>query len=504
MRASSPHRFSAALLAAAACGVVQLDTDARDADADGAIDGGATDTEDGGADATTTGDDGAPSCPPSDPDAAACPDGLACEPTSGDGGHACAIPVEIRGQVVDALDLTGIEGAHVVAFSTFGAPVSDVGISDSAGRYALTVSVPRDDHGEPVAPFEWTMGATANEYQSFPGGIRPAIPVSIVNVEFDGSGTDPGIIENATTTVALLPLPADEGGVRVSGVAVGAEGAGALVVAEGATPVRSAVADAAGAFTLFNVPAGQATIRAYRAGLSIEPRALSIGDVDVSDVQLSEGGSGVATVDGSVNIVSAPGGSLTSVVLVPASVFNEPLERGPVPFGLRAPDPGIAPNVSGGWTIAAVPEGTYKVLAAFENDALVRDPDESIAGTQIVEIDVAGSDLSVGESFKVTEALEVVFPGADGPELVSEPPTLTWADDSSEDGYEVVVYDALGNLVWERTDIPNVTGNNDVEVPYEGPALIPGMIYQFRGTSVKDGTRISRTEDLRGVFEFGG
>lgn len=37
---------------------------------------------------------------------------------------------------------------------------------------------------------------------------------------------------------------------------------------------------------------------------------------------------------------------------------------------------------------------------------------------------------------------------------------------------------------------------------YGGPALEAGMIYQFRATSIKDGTPISQTEDLKGVFEY--
>jgi hypothetical protein len=43
-----------------------------------------------------------------------------------------------------------------------------------------------------------------------------------------------------------------------------------------------------------------------------------------------------------------------------------------------------------------------------------------------------------------------------------------------------------------------------VEVPYEGPALEPGTLYQFRATSIKQGgTPLARTEDLRGVFVAG-
>src|SRR5680860_1649486 len=106
---------------------------------------------------------------------------------------------------------------------------------------------------------------------------------------------------------------------------------------------------------------------------------------------------------GSVIIVNAGGLSDTSVVLIPTSLFNPVFEFGPVPFGLRAPEPGIAANVGSAWTIAGVPEGTYKVIAALENDFLVRDPDASIAGTDIIEITVAaGQNVDLQDSFKIT------------------------------------------------------------------------------------------------------
>ncbi|MBC8070825.1 MAG: hypothetical protein IAG13_21035, partial [Deltaproteobacteria bacterium] len=188
----------------------------------------------------------------------------------------------------------------------------------------------------------------------------------------------------------------------------------------------------------------------------------------------------------------------------PSSVFDEVLARGPVPAGLRAPAPPESPSISGGFDIDGVPSGDYHVLAAFENDALVRDPDESIGGTSLQTIAVPDSGTAaVPESFKITEALELLGPGAEAPETVSSAPLLRWADDSSEDGYEVVVFDALGSKVWEQLDVPRVTGNAEVEVAYGGP-LEPGMYYQFRATSFRgdddERTAISRTEDLRGVF----
>src|SRR5690606_22704327 len=114
-----------------------------------------------------------------------------------------------------------------------------------------------------------------------------------------------------------------------------------------------------------------------------------------------------------------------------------------------------------------------------------------------------GERVEVAESFKVTQALAVAGPGAETPEETDAMPTLSWADDSSEDGYLLVVFDALGEIVWEE-EVPGVSGSDFVEVPYGGPALKPGMYYQFRATSYREpgGERllISRTEDLRGVF----
>jgi hypothetical protein len=162
--------------------------------------------------------------------------------------------------------------------------------------------------------------------------------------------------------------------------------------------------------------------------------------------------------------------------------------------------------VTGSFSLTGVPSGTYKVLVAFENDMLVRDPDEGIAGTQIPEIVVEnGQVVAVPDSFKVTGALGIVGPGKERPEPVEAVPTFTWIDDSSEEGYDLVVFDALGKIAWQ-TEVPSGNGGN-VTLEYGGEALEPGMYYQFRVTSwrlVQDQRRnISRTEDLRGVFVHG-
>jgi hypothetical protein len=127
---------------------------------------------------------------------------------------------------------------------------------------------------------------------------------------------------------------------------------------------------------------------------------------------------------------------------------------------------------------------------------------------------IAGGEgeVPLEQSFKITEALAVRSPGADGIDEVAagEDPTFVWADDSSEDGYELRVYDGFGALVHETTEIASVTGSADVSYTWSGAELEPGMIYQFRATSFRaasggraggDRTYISATEDLRGAFQ---
>jgi hypothetical protein len=300
------------------------------------------------------------------------------------------------------------------------------------------------------------------------------------------------VVKSSATDIELIPLAASTNLGSVSGKVIAPAPGGTLIVSGSVT----AIADHAGAYTLFNVPAGNVTVSGYASNLQITPaQAAVVAGQDTLGVDLKAiEGAATATVSGNVQIVNAPGGSLTSVVLAVEETFQESVARGEVPRGLRAA------NISGAFSIKGVPNGKYVVLAAFENDGLVRDPDTSIGGTQIVHITVSGADQTISQGFKVTGALAVISPGAAGPEDVSGTPVFKWKDDSSEDSYDVFVFDALGTEVW-KTNIPSMQGK-DVSVTYAGPALISGMYYQFRAVSIKSTVPISATEDLKGVFIF--
>lgn len=408
-----------------------------------------------------------------------------CEEVEG-GQPACFDPVVVEGRVFDLVSTQGIANARVLARDENQTAVSPIATSDANGAYRLSVPSKRDASGNPTTR-AFTLRADASGYQGFPTPPRVALPLDLK----DATG-DPGkVLKSVATDVGLVALPDTAGLGSVSGTVETDQPGGTLVIAGGAT----GVADRDGTFTIFNVPAGSQTVAGYQQGINLGTASANVSaGQEAIGVVLSEIGKATATVSRSVQIVNASGGSSTSVILVLEDTFDAALIRGEAPPGLRAGD------VSGAFSISGVPDGRYVVLAAFENDGLVRDPDTSIGGTDVVHITVAGSNVTAGEGFKVTGALAVVSPGANDIETVSGTPTFVWQDDSSEDEYHVTVYDALGALIWETTGNFDQGGGSPAEVAYGGPALTAGMIYQFRATSIKDGTPISSTEDLKGVF----
>lgn len=432
-----------------------------------------------------------------------CDEGLTCAEMAS-GGNRCFPKVLLKGAVFDSSTSEGIEGAHVIALDEVATAVTDVAVTDVAGDYALEVPVARDDSGAPVKDQAFTLRAGAQDYQTFPGGLRTALPVSSGEAKsVEGSW----VIQAALTDIALVALPEDEQGLAsISGTVLAGEASGGvLVIAESGGKGTSAISDKKGRYTIFNVADGAYSVAGYAAGVQLVPGTADVAGEALTGVDLAESDAALGEVAGKLSIVNGGDGTATSVVLVVESTFSDTFVRGEVPRGLRTPLSG-PPDVNGDFSITGVPAGKYVVLAAFENDALVRDPDMNIAGTQLVFTEMAspGTAVTLPESFKITGALEVFAPGADQPEGVSDKPTLRWADDSSEDFYKVVVHDAYGNLAWEKNDVGSVSGGGEVSVPYEGP-LEKGMYYQFRATSWRmkpngDQSAISTTEDLRGVF----
>ena len=427
-----------------------------------------------------------------------CDENLVCEELV-DGGTACFAPVVLRGNVFDQADDSGIEGATVVALDANRAPASTVAVTDASGDYEIQVARQRDTDGNPQGG-DVTLRADAAGYQTFPGGIRQALPIDVSSpVEEDGLL----VVETPTTNVGLIELPSGAGTNQVFGnVEVPNDSTGVLVVAEttGGTPEGfTAIADRDGVYRIFNLPDGELSVLGYARGVNYGAETASVSGGEEKQVDLAISSDPPGAVTGSVQIVNPGEGDGTSYILVVESTFDEALARGETPPGLRAPE-GTELIDNGSWNIEGVPAGSYKVLGAFENDQLVRDPDFGQGNTEIVRVDVVAGQSVEAPSFKITGSLDVISPGAEGAEEVDGTPVFSWVDDSGEDRYHIQVFDTFGELIWEDPEIPSSSGS-DPEVPYAGPPLDSGMYYQFRVTSFDTNDRpLSRTEDLKGVF----
>jgi hypothetical protein len=427
-----------------------------------------------------------------------CDEGLVCEEVV-DGEPSCFAPVLLRGNVFDRADESGIEGATVVALDANRAPASTVAVTDASGDYEMRVARQRDVDGNPLGG-DVTLRADAAGFQTFPGGIRQALPIDVSSpVEGDGVL----VVQTAATDISLIALPSGAGANQIFGsVEVPNDSTGVLVVAETSGQSAqgfTAIADRDGVYRIFNLPDGDFSVLGYAQGVNYGAQAASVSGGQEARVDLAITGDAPGTVTGSVQIVNPGAGKGTSYILVVESTFDEALARGETPPGLRAPE-GSELADSGSWMIEGVPVGSYKVLGAFENDRLVRDPDFGQGNTEIVRVDVTAGQSVEAPSFKITGSLDVLSPGAEGAEEVDGTPVFSWVDDSGEDRYHILVFDTFGEMIWSDPNIPGSSGS-DPEVPYAGPPLESGMFYQFRVTSFDANDRpLSRTEDLKGVF----
>lgn len=415
------------------------------------------------------------------------------------GGNDGVKPIQVHGSVFDIDTGNPIEGARVMAMDTNRSPVSGVATTDADGNYSLELPTTVGPDGN-RANFEITLRAEAAGYVTFPGGVRQPLPV---NTNQAMSTKDGDVLQTELTDVGLLAMAGAPAGSISGTVDAPDSGRGVLIVAEGNAGAYSTLADLDGNYQLLNVADGSYEVAAYTRGQNYTRVNVDVAGNDVT-ADLAANSDPTSSLAGKVSIVNPGAGTGTSVVLVVASTFDDVLVRGATPPGLRAPDEGTAPTLTGDFSLDGIPDGDYMILAAFEDDNLVRDPDTCIAGTTVLRQGFSsGDDVTLSDTFKITGSLDIISPGADGPEAVGPTPTLTWVDDSSEDSYHLQVFDSLGQEIWSY-DEPGHSGDNP-SVTYAGPALTAGEYYQFRVTSIKTNggngsCEISQTEDLKGVF----
>lgn len=437
------------------------------------------------------------SCDPLKADA--CGSEQVCEQVQG-GKTACADPVEVQGVVFDLADDAGVAGARVVPLDVNGASVGSAATTGLGGAYKVRVPATRDAAGKPVTGAV-TLRADASGYATFPSGIRSAVPIDLSTAV---SGNGVWTVSSSLTDLGLVADPSAGTG-RIHGAVAGVTSSGALVVAEQLSGARTGVADASGNYVIFNLPAGDWTVKAYAKGVNHAPAtAAGLAASEDRVVDVATRAVAPATVTGSIQRTgqNQPTTLETSVILVVRSTYDALIDRGESPPGLVVP--GLTAST---YTFTGVPDGEYIALAAFGNDGFVRDV-SGIGGTAPVLVTVLdGVMTSASGGFKITGAVSF-GPVGIGPSSGTEgaatltsfaTPTFDWDDYPSAAEYEVIVFDALGTPVWTPGRFPSAI----TTIVYAGDALVPEMTYQVRVSAFDTGgSQISRTEDLRGVFTY--
>ena len=215
-----------------------------------------------------------------------CDEGLVCEEVV-DGGPACFAPVVLRGNVFDLSNESGIEGATVVALDANRAPASTVAVTDAGGDYEIQVARQRDVDGNPMGG-DVTLRADAAGFQTFPGGVRQALPIDVSSpVDEDGVL----VVETPTTDIGLIALSSSAGTNQIFGsVEVPSDATGVLVVAETSGPKAegfTAIADRDGVYRIFNLPDGAFSVLGYAQGVNYNAEDVSVSGGQKVQVDLA-------------------------------------------------------------------------------------------------------------------------------------------------------------------------------------------------------------------------
>ncbi|TXD37957.1 hypothetical protein FRC96_07900 [Lujinxingia vulgaris] len=429
-----------------------------------------------------------------------CGPGLACESADVVGRY-CNKVLYIQGQVFDTQTLAAVEGAQVIAFDEEGVALNEAVFSDASGLYRVPIAARRDAQGMPVHRVV-SLHVSAPDYHAIPGGLRTIAPLDLATARIDTS-TGELLVDTAQTDVAMLALPLEERGfasIRGKIEPFHHNHGGRMVAYSHPSGAFRGVSDRYGAFTIFNVPPGRYQLQDYSAHTKLKPAEIDMGAVPLEGVAFERSYRTRHSVEGQVRLVDALEHSEISVSLVVASTFDAALMRGEMPPALRASSTRQG-DTTWTWRVQGVPPGVYDVLVTHENDGLVVGSYDAIFGDQRVRIQVPEGEghIEVTPVIRVTAALPILSPGAEGPQGLSARPYLLWGPAPNVDHYDLVVFDDYGKVVWEALDIAPGEEGDYLSVAYDGP-FQPGMYYQFRVTAYRSGSRVTSTEALRGVF----
>lgn len=409
-----------------------------------------------------------------------------CAGCSGDESAPPPTTGKIRGGVTDISSGGAIAGARVVVYdANSNSPVGTLSTS-SAGQFEIEL---------PAGTYY--VRTSKQGYEETPPREISPFPIALT----------PG--QTASTVVQMVTSTVVNAG-AISGVvtSAGRPVANVLVVAQSGPNGYSSVTDASGGYAIYNIPAGQCTVKAWASAFVSNLVQISVtGGAVTANTNLTLSTGTMGTVNGSVTFLA------TTNIEVDVALLN-PATRQAIP-GLST----VTQNTN--YTITTAAPGSYLARATYRNDGKVVDPDWIVKNGEPT-VTVNGGTAS--RSFSLTGAIELVSPTNSASstlpiDLSGTHPTLTWDAYSSADHYIPEVINQNGTVIWggfaggwsvRRVLVPktqtSILFNADSTAT---EPLVAGRTYRWKVYASKDDSReplgwklISASEDQRGIIRI--
>ena len=314
--------------------------------------------------------------------------------------------------------------------------------------------------------------------------------------------------ENITREFFLNPLDVSQPG-QISG-SVNPVLNNVLIIAEEANGSRySTVTGPDGYFVLFNLPYGDYSLFAYKAGYQAE---------SVTQKVLS---SGTPSASANIKLIAVNGSTLQGKVTFLASE-NSVVDISLLDPATFAAVPGLSTfsDTTGlDYEINNIPSGKFLAWASFRNDGYVMDPDWIFKNPGVLNVTFAEGD-TLDLNFSVTDAVLINFPTnpADSVYAVladSTTPTFSWDEYPSAKEYIIEVRKMNGEIIWGGFNADGSVNHHKIDAQTSSvlfnfddtasETLKAGEIYQWKVYADDDRnsgvqTLISSSEDLMGIF----
>lgn len=384
------------------------------------------------------------------------------------------------------------------------APLTDASIiifnaDDNAPLTTVTSGADGTFRAE-IVPGNYFIKARRQGYMSVPPTGISAVPFNLL------------VGETYVQDVQLFASEPGNAGLISGRVTEGGNGvAGILVVAEDGTNAYSAVSDADGNFTIFNVAAGSYDVSGWGAGYNSSVASASVtADTETTGTDLSLTSGATGSLSGQVRNLATENKDVDVALIHPLT---------------RETIPGLTGRTSSqAYTITNIPNGDYIARATFENDSRVMDPDRIFKfGEPAITVTGAAQVID----FDITNSVSLLEPGnAAGTtvpaEITSTTPTFSWTPYSSASDYVIEVTDATtGTVIWGGIDKSGALPSKNIVIPSnqtsiafnaDGSAsasLEAGRVYRWRIYASKNDqnaetgwTLISASEDQQGLIRI--